>query len=119
MRALQAAGTEVCEPLHRLRIELPADALGTLLPVLARLRAVPLARRMLGSECRLEGEVPAAQVHALTRLLPGLTRGEGVLESWFDRYAPVRGTIPSRPRTDDDPLNREEYLLRVARRVRP
>ena len=42
-----------------------------------------------------------------------LTRGEGVLESAFDRYEPVRGAIPSRPRTDHDPLDREEYLRRV------
>ena len=48
---------------------------------------------------------------------PALTRGEGVLESAFDHYQPVRGPYPSRPRTDHNPLNREEYLLRVARRV--
>lgn len=30
---------------------------------------------------------------------------------------PVRGAVPSRPRTDHDPLNRKEYLLRVLRRT--
>jgi ribosomal protection tetracycline resistance protein len=35
----------------------------------------------------------------------------------FDRYEPVRGTIPTRPRSDHNPLNRKEYLLHVARRV--
>jgi ribosomal protection tetracycline resistance protein len=40
-----------------------------------------------------------------------------VFESAFDRYEPVVGTAPTRPRTDDNPLNREEYLLRVAGRV--
>ena len=34
----------------------------------------------------VEGEIPAAQVHELRRQLPGLTRGEGVLESEFSRY---------------------------------
>ena len=57
-----------------------------------------------------------AKVHTLTQQLPGLTRGEGVLESAFDRYQPVRGEIPTRPRTDNDPLNRRDYLLRVLRR---
>ena len=61
----------------------------------------------------LEGEIPAARVHELQQQLPGLTRGEGVLESAFERYQPVRGAIPTRPRTDHDPLNRKEYLLRV------
>ena len=36
--------------------------------------------------CVVEGEIPAAQVHELRRQLPGLTRGEGVLESEFSRY---------------------------------
>ena len=53
----------------------------------------------------------------LEEQLPGLTRGEGVLEAVFSRYQPVRGDIPARSRTDHNPLNREEYLLRVARRV--
>jgi len=48
---------------------------------------------------------------------PGLTRGEGVLESEFHRYAPVRGTPPIRPRSDHNPLDRKEYLLHVVRRV--
>ena len=41
MAALRQAGTVVCEPVHRFRLELPADTLGALLPALARLRAVP------------------------------------------------------------------------------
>jgi ribosomal protection tetracycline resistance protein len=46
-----------------------------------------------------------------------LTRGEGVLEFTFDHYKPVRGTIPIRPRTDNNPLNYKEYLLHVVRRI--
>jgi hypothetical protein len=49
--------------------------------------------------------------------LPGLTRGEGVLESAFERYRPVAGAAPTRPRSDHNPLNRKEYLLHVVRRV--
>ena len=53
----------------------------------------------------------------LERQLPAKTRGEGVVESAFDHYQPVSGTIPTRQRSDHNPLNREEYLLHVARRV--
>jgi ribosomal protection tetracycline resistance protein len=70
-----------------------------------------------GSSCALEGEIPAARIHELRQRLPAMSRGEGVLESAFDTYRPVRGTIPSRPRTDHNPLDREEYLLNVAQRV--
>jgi ribosomal protection tetracycline resistance protein len=65
----------------------------------------------------VEGDIPAVRVHGLERRLPALTRGEGLLECAFDRYEPVHGEIPARPRTDHNPLNREEYLLRVAGRI--
>jgi ribosomal protection tetracycline resistance protein len=115
MRALKEAGTAVYEPIHHFHLELPADTLGPALPALARLQAVPGTPSVRGSSCALEGEVPAARVHELRQRLPALTRGEGVLESAFDSYRQVRGAIPTRPRTDHNPLDREEYLLRIAR----
>src|SRR6266540_3363525 len=115
MSALTQAGTTVCEPIHRFHVEVPTDALGAILPVLARLEAVPEAPAVRGSSCTIEGDIAAARVHELRQQLPALTRGEGVLECAFDRYQAVNGTIPTRPRSDHNPLNREEYLLRVAR----
>ncbi|WAZ25903.1 TetM/TetW/TetO/TetS family tetracycline resistance ribosomal protection protein [Streptomyces cinnabarinus] len=118
IEALRRAGTRVHEPMHRFRIEAPADTLGALLPVLAGLGAVPGATETRGETCVLEGAVPAARVHELEQRLPGLTRGEGELESAFDHYAPVtRGAVPERARTDHNPLNRKEYLLNVTRRM--
>ncbi|MEU9324786.1 translation factor GTPase family protein [Streptomyces canus] len=118
VEALRRAGTQVYEPMHRFRIEAPADTLGALLPVLAALRAVPQTTETRADRCVLEGAVPAARVHGLEQRLPGLTRGEGELESGFDHYAPVpHGTVPRRPRSDHNPLNRKEYLLNVTRRV--
>jgi ribosomal protection tetracycline resistance protein len=117
MDALKRAGTTVYEPVHRFHLEITADTFGLVLPVLARLRALPGAPAVRGTLCLLEGEVPAAQVRGLEEQLPGLTRGEGVLDAAFSHYQPVRGDVPARPRTDHNPLNREEYLLRVARRV--
>jgi ribosomal protection tetracycline resistance protein len=95
--ALRRAGTRVFEPVHAFRLELPADTLGEVVPVLGRLGGVPhgFVQRQ-GAWSVLEGEVPAARVHDLQRRLPALTRGEGALESAFARYEPVRGTPPSR-----------------------
>jgi ribosomal protection tetracycline resistance protein len=118
MDALRAAGTQVYEPMHRFRLEAPADTLGAVLPVLAKQGAVAGTTELRGASCVLEGRIPVARVHGLERQLPGLTRGEGELESAFDHYAPVlRGTVPDRPRTDLNPLDRKEYLLNVTRRV--
>jgi ribosomal protection tetracycline resistance protein len=117
MSALQQAGTVVCEPMHHFQLEIPADTFGRVASVLAQLRALPQAPAMRAAACLLEGEIPAARVHELQQQLPGLTRGEGVLESAFQRYQPIGGTIPTRPRWDYNPLNRKEYLLHVVRRV--
>jgi ribosomal protection tetracycline resistance protein len=46
-----------------------------------------------------------------------VAHGEGLLETDLDHYRPVTGIPPSRPRTDANPLNRKEYLLRVTRRA--
>ena len=113
MSALKQAGTVVCEPLYRFHLELPNDTFGPTLAALARLRAVPQASAMQGSSYVLEGEIPAVRVHELQQQLPGLTRGEGVLECAFVRYEPVRGPFPTRPRTDYNPLNRKAYLIHV------
>ncbi|MFD5074018.1 GTP-binding protein [Streptomyces sp. NPDC058371] len=118
MTALRRAGGRVHEPMHRFRLETPGDTLAAVLPVLAKLRAVPQTTETRGDASVLEGRIPAAQVHELEQLLPGLTRGEGELEAAFDHYAPIaRGTVPQRPRTDHNPLDRKEYLLNVTRRV--
>jgi ribosomal protection tetracycline resistance protein len=108
MAALREAGTVVHEPVHAFRADVPADTVPALLPVLARLGAVPLSAGPAG----VRGEIPAAQVDELRRRLPGLTRGEGVLDAEFDHYAPVRGPAPARPRTGRNPLDRKEYLAR-------
>jgi ribosomal protection tetracycline resistance protein len=118
MSALRRAGTTVCEPLQRFRLEIPEDTYAAVMPALVRSRAVARTSEIRGRTCTVEGDVPAARVHELERRLPSLTRGEALLECAFDRYAPVRGAIPERPRSDRNPLNREEYLLRVAGRVR-
>jgi ribosomal protection tetracycline resistance protein len=115
MDALNQAGTAVCEPINRFHLGLPAETLGTVLPALSKLHALPEAPEVRGSWAILEGDVPAAHANELQQRLRGLTRGEGVVELVFDRYEPVRPPVPERPRTDDNPLDRREYIFRVTR----
>jgi len=96
MDALKRAGTVVCEPIHRFRLEAPADTLSALLPALAKLHAIPGVSATSSSWCVLEGDIPVTHVHALQQQIPPLTRGDGILESSFDRYEPVRGPGPDR-----------------------
>ncbi|HXL95087.1 MAG TPA: translation factor GTPase family protein [Streptosporangiaceae bacterium] len=117
MSALRQAGTRVCQPVQRFHLDIPADAASVVLPLLAKLDAIPSAQRITGARCAIEGVIPAACTHELAQRLPGLTSGEGVLESVFSHYEQVRGSAPARARTDRNPLDRREYLLHVTRGV--
>ncbi|MBA2461087.1 MAG: TetM/TetW/TetO/TetS family tetracycline resistance ribosomal protection protein [Actinobacteria bacterium] len=116
MRALERAGTKVCEPIVRVRLEIPTDAVSGVLSVLARLGAMR-PPSLQGELSTIETVLPAARVQDVQRRLPALTGGEGVLESDLGGYQPVSGAAPTRRRTTANPLNSEEYLMHLARRV--
>jgi ribosomal protection tetracycline resistance protein len=115
MDALARAGTRVSEPVHRFRLELPEDTVAAVLPVLASIGGITETSAAQAVFCVLEGEIPAAQVDRMRRWLPALTRGEGVLESGFERYQIATRPFPVRPRPGLDPRNRRDYLIRAAR----
>jgi ribosomal protection tetracycline resistance protein len=117
MAALKDAGTTVCEPIQRFELDGPADTLGPMLGALGRFGAMTERQEVRDDAYQISGLIPAARLKDLEPALPGLTRGEGVVETTFAGYRPVAGPPPSRPRWDDNPLDREEYLLRVERRV--
>jgi ribosomal protection tetracycline resistance protein len=96
-RALDRAGTVVCEPIVRLRLDLPADAIGAVLAAAARLEAALDRPELAGETATVRGVLAAVRVAELQRQLPGLTRGEGVLESMFAGYRPVDGSVNGRP----------------------
>ena len=99
-QALQRAGTEVCEPVLRVRLELPTETIGAVLAALARLGASAQVPTLRGELATIETVLPASRVRDLQRQLPALTGGEGTLESDFDGYRPVSGSIPTRLRSE-------------------
>lgn len=113
MQALKKAGTAVCEPIARVTLEFPTAMMGGVLAALAQLGAAVDTPSVRGELTALETALPSAQVHSLQQQLPGLTSGEGVLESSFAGYQSVRGISPTRPRTDNNPLDRKEYIRKV------
>ena len=115
MRALDRAGTVVCEPTLGVGVEAPVWAISALLTALGRLGAPVRRQSVRGDLTTIEAVVPAARVQDLRRLVPGLTAGEGVLESTFDGYRPVAGVPPTRPRTTADPRHRQQYLISLTR----
>ncbi|WP_144120206.1 elongation factor G [Catellatospora sichuanensis] len=98
-QALAASGTTVCEPLARVTLDIPAWALGPVLSVLSKLRSVVADQVARGDEMTVVATLTAAHAQELHRVLPEVTGGEGVLESAFAGYRPVRGALPARRRS--------------------
>jgi ribosomal protection tetracycline resistance protein len=94
--ALGRAGTVVCQPMTRVRIELPADRMGDVLSALARLGGNTQTPQLEAEVSVLTAMLASADVRSLQEQLPGLTGGEGVLDTTFGGYEPVRGKFPTR-----------------------
>ncbi len=91
MAAVRRAGTVVCEPMSRVRVEVPPRDLGSVLSVLGQLGSAVDTPRVHGDLSVIDALLPAARSAELARQLPGLTGGEGVIESSFGGYQPVQG----------------------------
>jgi ribosomal protection tetracycline resistance protein len=115
LQALLEAGSEVCEPIEELELELPEDAFGAVCGALVNARATIRNALRDGASQRIICEIPTAELRAVERQLPGLTRGDGGWVSSFAGYIPVSGPPPIRARVGPNPLNRAHYLAEVAR----
>jgi ribosomal protection tetracycline resistance protein len=116
MTALERGGTWVCEPLANLAFELPSATSAGVLAALGRLGGRVRGQFSSGGISFVDAVLPVARVRDLQHLLPGLSGGEAVLETKFGGYQPVGGTPPRRSRTTPSPLNRDEWLMHLARR---
>jgi ribosomal protection tetracycline resistance protein len=114
-QALKQGGSTVCEPVFRISAEVPTAVVGPVLAALGRLGAGGATPASRGELTVLETALPASRVQELRRGLPGLTGGEGVIETEFAGYQPVSGEPPSRKRTKPNPLDLNAYLAEVGR----
>ncbi len=59
--------------------------------------------------------MPVARVRTLQHQLPGLSMGEGILETRPGGYQPIGDNPPTRPRTRPSPLDRDAWLASLAK----
>jgi ribosomal protection tetracycline resistance protein len=114
MEALARASTQVYEPYQSFELEIPIDCFGV---ALSKIRSFgTVIERYDESKVRviIFGDIPAANTQAFLNVLPGISHGQGVWSACPGSDRPVSGLIPVRPRTDGNPLNREEYLLHIS-----
>jgi ribosomal protection tetracycline resistance protein len=60
--------------------------------------------------------LPVAQVRSLQARLPGLSMGEGILESRLDGHQPIGDDPPTRPRSGPSPVERDAWLAWINKR---
>ena len=95
-QALEDAGTVVCEPFVEATVEAPSCSASRVLSALSRLRATTATLAQQGDLSTVTSTLPVAELSTLRRQLPGLTAGEGVLETRYAGHEPVTGPAPSR-----------------------
>jgi ribosomal protection tetracycline resistance protein len=101
-QALRRAGTQVCEPVLRVSLEVPDSDVAAVQTVLGRMGAGLTGQWPAGPMARIDARLVAARLHALQHQLPDLTGGEGLLEYRFDGYQPVHGRPPRRAHPGGD-----------------
>jgi ribosomal protection tetracycline resistance protein len=116
MTALHRAGTWVCEPLADLSLEVPATTAQAVLGTLARLGGRVTGQFSANGVTKASAVLAVAQVRLLQNRLPGLSMGEGVLETRPGGYQPVGDDPPRRARSGPSPLDRDAWLASLARR---
>ena len=117
MTALERAGTWVCEPLADIDLEMPSSTAPGVLGAVGRFGGRVTGQFSANGVSRAAVVMPVARVRTLQHQLPGLSMGEGILESRPGGYQPVGGdNPPRRERSGPSPLDREAWLASLAKR---
>jgi GTP-binding protein len=84
------------EPFERILIDVPEESMGAVMEKMGRRKAEMTQLAPLGSRMRLEFVIPARGLFGYRSEFMSDTRGEGVLNTLFEGYAPYKGEIPRR-----------------------
>jgi ribosomal protection tetracycline resistance protein len=114
--ALERAGTWVCEPLADLTLEVPTPTTQAVLATLGRLGGRVRGQFSASGLSRIDAVLPVARVRGLQHQLPGLSMGEGILETRPGGYQPIGDDPPTRARAHPSPLDRDAWLASLAKR---
>jgi ribosomal protection tetracycline resistance protein len=116
MTALERAGTWVCEPLSELSLEVPSSTAPGVVAALGRLGGRVTGQFSASGLSTIGAVMPVARVRLLQNQLPGLSMGEGILETRFGGYQPIGSDPPRRERSSPSPMDRDAWLASLAKR---
>ncbi len=85
-----------CEPIERLVVDVPSDAVGAVIEKLGSRKGEMLEMTPVGSRMKLEFLVPSRGLFGYRNEFLTDTKGEGIMASVFDSYAPYKGEVSRR-----------------------
>ena len=87
---------KVCEPIERMVADVPEECMGSVIEKMGRRKGDLLSMTPMGSRYRLEFLVPSRGLFGYRSEFLTDTRGEGIMSSVLDSYAPMKGEIERR-----------------------
>ena len=87
---------KTCEPIERMVADVPEECMGAVIEKMGRRKGDLLSMTPMGSRYRLEFLVPSRGLFGYRNEFLTDTRGEGIMSSVLDSYAPMKGEIERR-----------------------
>lgn len=87
---------KVCEPIERLVCDVPDGTMGAVIEKIGQRKGDLVTMAPVGSRYRLEFLVPSRGLFGYRNEFLTDTRGEGIMSSVLDSYAPMKGEITRR-----------------------
>ena len=85
-----------CEPIERLVVDVPSDCVGSVIEKIGSRKGEMLEMTPVGSRMKLEFLVPARGLFGYRNEFLTDTKGEGIMASVFECYAPYKGEVSRR-----------------------
>ena len=85
-----------CEPVERLVVDVPSDSVGAVIEKIGSRKGDLVEMTPVGERMKLEFLVPARGLFGYRNEFLTDTRGEGIMASVFDSYAPFKGELSRR-----------------------
>ena len=85
-----------CEPIERLVVDVPSDSVGAVIEKIGSRKGDLLEMTPVGERMKIEFLVPARGLFGYRNEFLTDTKGEGIMASVFDSYAPFKGELSRR-----------------------
>ena len=92
----QTIDGQLCEPMERLVVDVPSDSVGAVIEKLGGRKGDLIEMNPVGSRMKIEFRIPSRGLFGYRNEFLTDTKGEGIMASVFDCYAPHRGELSRR-----------------------